>query len=76
MLRIPSSLRSPQINMATTLGSFRLPLSRRAANSKLSELVEKTDAEQEVIITWCGRRVVEPLRAKRLKEEVDLNARR
>jgi hypothetical protein len=62
MLCIPSSLHSPQINTATTPGSFRLPSSRRAAKSKLSELVEKADAGQEVIITWRGRPVVELLR--------------
>jgi hypothetical protein len=50
------------MNTATTLGSFPLLSSRRAAKSKLAELVEQADAAQEVIITWRGRPVVELLR--------------
>lgn len=41
------------------------------AKSKLSELVEKAEAGQEVIITRRGRPVVKLVRAKRQKEEVD-----
>lgn len=41
------------------------------AKSKLSELVEKAEAGQEVIITRRGRPVAKLVRAKRQKEEVD-----
>jgi len=41
------------------------------AKSKLSELVEKVEAGQEVIITRRGRPVVKLVRAKRQKEGVD-----
>lgn len=41
------------------------------AKSKLSELVEKAEAGQEVIITRRGRPVVKLVRAKQQKEEVD-----
>ena len=41
------------------------------AKSRLSELVEKAEAGQEVIITRRGRPVVKLVRAKRQKAEVD-----
>jgi prevent-host-death family protein len=41
------------------------------AKSRLSELVEKAEAGQEVIITRRGRPVVKLVRTKRQKEEVD-----
>ena len=41
------------------------------AKSRLSELVEKAEAGQEVVITRRGRPVVKLVRAKRQKEQVD-----
>ena len=41
------------------------------AKSKLSELVEKAEAGQEVVITRRGRPVVKLVRAKGRKDEVD-----
>ncbi len=41
------------------------------AKSRLSELVEKAEAGQEVVITRRGRPVVKLVRAKRQREEVD-----
>lgn len=41
------------------------------AKSRLSELVEKAESGQEVVITRRGRPVVKLVRAKRRREEID-----
>lgn len=41
------------------------------AKSRLSELVEKAESGQEVVITRRGRPVVKLVRARRKREEID-----